>query len=84
MEFIIEDTGVGMTKEQVDSLLDMDEAERYKGQRIGRYAIKNVKERLTLMYRDRFEMRVDSSPGNGTRIFLRIDMSEGGWQDDGK
>ena len=36
------------------------------------------------MYRDRFEMRVDSSPGNGTRIFLRIDMSEGGWQDDGK
>lgn len=72
MEFVVEDTGIGMTKEQVDSILEMDDAERYKGHRIGRYAIKNVKERLTLMYRENFKMLVESAPGEGTRITLQI------------
>lgn len=76
IEFVVEDTGIGMTPEQVQAVLNMDDRERYKGQRVGRYAIKNVRERLTLMYRERFEMKVDSEPGKGTKITLRI-FSEG-------
>ncbi len=72
MEFIIEDTGIGMNEEQVKEILNTDDGERYKGHRIGRYAIKNVKERLTLMYHERFEMMVDSAPGKGTKITLQI------------
>ena len=72
MEFVVEDTGVGMTKEQVKEILNTNDAERYRGQRVGRYAIKNVKERLTLMYHERFEMAVESAPGKGTKIILRI------------
>ncbi|MDO5425972.1 MAG: sensor histidine kinase [Eubacteriales bacterium] len=72
MEFVVEDTGIGMSKEQVDSILEMDDTEAYKGQRVGRYAIKNVRERLTLMYRENFKMLVESEPGRGTKITLRI------------
>lgn len=72
LEFTVEDTGIGMSKEQVKAILDMDDGERYKGHRVGRYAIKNVRERLTLMYHDNFEMAVDSAPGAGTKITLRI------------
>ena len=77
IEFIIEDTGIGMNEEQVKSIFYTDDGERYKGHRIGRYAIKNVKERLTLMYHERFEMKVDSAPGKGTKIILRIFREKG-------
>lgn len=42
MEFVVEDTGIGMTKEQVKEILNTNDTERYRGQRVGRYAIKNV------------------------------------------
>ncbi len=77
IEFIIEDTGIGMNEEQVKSILNTDDGESYKGHRIGRYAIKNVKERLTLMYHERFEMKVDSAPGKGTKIILQIFREKG-------
>ncbi len=77
IEFIIEDTGIGMNQEQVKAILNTEDGELYKGQRIGRYAIKNVRERLALMYRERFDMKVDSEPGKGTRITLRIFSGRG-------
>lgn len=76
IEFVVEDTGIGMTKEQVQAILDTDDGEEYKGHRIGRYAIKNVKERLKLMYHERFQMVVESAPGKGTKIILRIFAEE--------
>lgn len=72
MEFTISDTGIGMTEEQVHNILEIDDSEHYKGQRIGRYAIKNVKERLTIQYHDRFELNVDSVVSQGTKITIRI------------
>ena len=77
MEFTVEDTGIGMTKEQVAQILNTELADRGKGQRIGRYAIKNVRERLKLMYRENFELLVESEPDVGTRIILRIYEKEG-------
>lgn len=73
--FRIQDTGVGMSQEQVKAIFEVDDAERYRGQRIGRYAVKNVKERLELMYHDKFELKVDSEIGKGTTVTISI------WED---
>lgn len=72
MEFTIRDTGIGMTDEQVHNILEIDDNENYKGQRIGRYAIKNVKERLTIRYQERFDLIVKSELNKGTEITIRI------------
>lgn len=72
IEFVVEDTGVGMSRQQLESVLNTEDNERYRGQRVGRYAIRNVRERLTLMYRDDFEMKLESELGKGTRVTLRI------------
>lgn len=72
IRFRIQDTGVGMSEEQVKAIFEVDDAERYRGQRIGRYAVKNVKERLELMYRDKFELKVDSEIGKGTTVTISI------------
>ncbi|SHK29938.1 cache domain-containing sensor histidine kinase [Hespellia stercorisuis] len=75
MEFVIRDTGIGMTDEQIRQIFQAEsaeDAERYKGQRIGGYAMKNVRERLELRYRGRFKLLVDSVPGEGTKITIRL------------
>ena len=41
MIFHIKDTGVGMSREQMDAIFDRTDNRKYASQRIGRYAIKN-------------------------------------------
>ncbi len=72
IEFVISDTGIGMNEEQIKAIFEVDDADRYRGQRIGRYAVKNVKERLSLQYHDNFELLVNSEPGEGTEIIIRL------------
>jgi len=74
IEFRIRDTGVGMTQEQVDAIWNIEDSRRYSSQRIGRYAIKNVKERLALKYRENFELRIESEVGKGTTVIIVIPM----------
>lgn len=75
MQFEIKDTGDGMTKEQIDKIWNVEDSKRYSSQRIGRYAIKNVKERLELKYgKQGFLLKIDSEPGKGTRVTVRIPM----------
>lgn len=75
MQFEIEDTGDGMTKEQVENIWKVEDSKRYASQRIGRYAIKNVKERLELKYgKDGFLLQIVSEPGKGTKVTIRIPM----------
>lgn len=75
MEFKIKDTGDGMTQEQIEKILNVEDSKRYSGQRIGRYAIKNVKERLELKYgKEGFILAIDSEPGKGTIVTVRIPM----------
>lgn len=77
--FEITDTGDGMTKEQIENIWKVEDARRYTSQRIGRYAIKNVKERLELKYgSDGFLLQIESEPGKGTRVTIRIPMEEAG------
>ncbi len=73
--FEIADTGIGMSKEQMDEIWQ-EEPENYRKQRIGRYAIKNIRERLQRRYGDRFSLEIQSDVGKGTRVTLRIPYEE--------
>ena len=72
MKFVIEDTGVGMSKEKLDNLWNADDKDEGKYQRIGRYAIRNVKERLELSYGDRARLNIESEEGKGTTVTIVI------------
>ena len=72
MVFYIRDTGVGMNKEQLAAIFVEPDTREYASQRIGRYAIKNVRERLELMYGEDFELRIESEEGRGTTVMIRI------------
>ncbi len=79
IRFEIRDTGVGMSREQIDSLWE-NEPKNYSKQRIGRYAIKNIKERLDLKYHERYSLKVESEEGKGTTVTLEIPFEEDIWE----
>lgn len=77
IHFEIEDTGIGMSQSQIDAIWDGEsESKDYARQRIGRYAIKNIKERLELKYQEKFTLRIESSVGKGTKVILCIPRQE--------
>ncbi|GAE06591.1 sensor histidine kinase [Paenibacillus sp. JCM 10914] len=65
----VEDNGVGMSMEQIEKIYRYLDTEDEMGERIG---IQNVIYRLKLYYGSRFGFEIDSSPGEGTRVTLRI------------
>ena len=71
MVWIIEDTGVGMDEETCRSLLSI----HAKG-----YGVRNVNERLELLYGREASLRFESVPGKGTTVTVRIpkQLSEAG------
>lgn len=72
MIYYIRDTGVGMSKEQVAAIWEETDTRKYASQRIGKYAIKNVKERLELTYREDFQLEIESEEGYGTTVMISI------------
>ncbi len=72
MVFCIEDTGIGMSGEQLEAIWDKADARKYASQRIGRYAIKNVRERLELIYHEHYELRIESRVGRGTTVHIVV------------
>ena len=81
LQFMIKDTGQGMTKEQLDEIWNIDDTKRYASQRVGHYAIKNVKERLALKYHNDFVLKIESELGKGTCITIIIPYEEGSAED---
>lgn len=72
MVFQIKDTGVGMSSDQLEAIWDRADNRKYASQRIGRYAIKNVKERLELIYHNHFELCIESMEGQGTKVSVTL------------
>lgn len=70
--FTIRDNGVGMNEDQVKAILNVNDSERYASQRIGRYAIKNIRERLELKYHENFKLLIISKEGNGTTVIIEL------------
>lgn len=75
IHFEIKDTGIGMRQDQIDALWE-EEPANYAKQRIGRYAIKNIRERLWLKYHDKYHLEIQSSVGKGTTVILEIPVEE--------
>ena len=76
IHFEIKDTGVGMKQEQIHALWE-NEPVNYSKQRIGRYAIKNIRERLQLKYHEQYILKIESTVGEGTTVILEIPFEEG-------
>ena len=76
IRFEIRDTGIGMTQGQIADIWE-EEPEQYRKQRIGRYAIKNIRERLQRKYGDQASIEIISEPGKGTTVVLQIPYEEG-------
>ena len=75
IRFEIRDTGIGMRQDQIDAIWE-EETPQYSKQRIGRYAIKNIKERLELKYGQKFKLKIESAVGKGTTVILIIPFEE--------
>jgi two-component system sensor histidine kinase YesM len=63
---IITDDGVGMEQERVAELLN--------SQQSSHYGLYNVQERLKLYYGDKYGLRIESSPGQGTMVTLHLGL----------
>lgn len=59
---IVEDNGLGMEQEKAESLVTY----QTKG-----YGLKNVNDRICLLYGEEFAIRISSSVGKGTRVEIR-------------
>lgn len=75
MEFIIEDDGAGMDQEEANRLMEGEVPDDSPNFRIGRYAIRNIKERLTLRYGENYELKIFSKKGEGTKVLILIPIT---------
>lgn len=71
VKFEIKDTGTGMSKEQIEAVWK-EEPAHYAKHRVGRYAIRNIRERLQLKYQQRFQLEIQSVIGEGTTVTISI------------
>jgi len=69
VEIVVEDDGVGMTKQQILEALKPDP----NRQNIG---ISNVDSRLRSLFGEQYGLMVYSDPGAGTRVVIRIPIKE--------
>lgn len=65
--FIVEDTGVGMTRERLNTIL-----REWPG--IG---LRNINERLKFIYGDNYKFEISSSIEEGTRVSIRVPKEDG-------
>lgn len=66
IKFVIEDTGVGMTKERYEEVVN-----KWPG--IG---LKNINDRLKFLYGDKFQFNIESAIEEGTKIYFIIPKEE--------
>lgn len=68
--FEVRDNGLGMTREQAESLLsEKNHVSSRRGSGIG---VKNVNERIRLYFGEAYGLSIESEPDEGTRILLRL------------
>lgn len=72
--FYVEDTGVGMTQEELELLRKSIQVEVHKEdvqpsiEKEGGYGLKNVNERIKIYFGDEYGIQVDSQKGKGTVV----------------
>jgi two-component system sensor histidine kinase YesM len=76
----VADNGIGMEEEKLRQVMDAARTDSAGGEHVG---IRNVYKRLELYYRSMAAFRIDSSPGVGTTVEIRIPIKLL-MEDDGK
>ena len=61
--FTVRDNGVGMTQEKADSIINCETTG---------YGIKNVNDRIVMLYGSTHALKISSSPGCGTVVSVNI------------
>lgn len=69
--FTVEDNGVGMTKEQCESILHKE----VKGQ-TGGIGIKNVNDRVKIYFGEQYGIKIESELDEGTKVSIRMPKLE--------
>ena len=69
----IKDDGCGMEQEQVDQLLyQMKRQSLHRSSQKDSIGLANICHRLGLFYGDKADFTIESRPGEGTRVLIRI------------
>ena len=63
LDFTVSDNGVGMTKTQAAMILSKSS---------NGYGVSNVNERIKLYYGEQYAVKIDSTPGIGTKVMLHF------------
>ncbi len=71
LHFSVCDNGAGMDFKTLNGLFTADD-KKYSGQRIGRFAIKNIKERLSILYGEDYTLTINSEKNQGCEVILII------------
>lgn len=71
--FVISDNGMGMSEDKLAELQSYFSESEQMGDHVG---MKNVYTRLRICYGEEFSYAMESEPGNGTRVILRLPMKE--------
>lgn len=68
-KIMIEDNGSGMSQEKIDEVL----AKELNMNKVG---VRNVKERIQLIYGEKYGLWIDSAPGKGTAVSLTLPVEK--------
>ncbi|MBZ4647444.1 MAG: histidine kinase [Clostridia bacterium] len=71
IKIIIEDDGVGMDQDMIDSIL-IGEKHLNSGDSVRHIGISNIRDRLKYLYGEDYRLEIDSRPGEGTKITLKV------------
>lgn len=67
LEFSIADDGPGIDAGRLGTIMSDNEPAESAG-----FAIMNVRQRLRILYKDDFYFGIESAPGSGTRVLIRV------------
>lgn len=69
MKILVEDNGSGMSQKKIDEVLE-------KELNMNKVGIRNVKERIQLIYGEKYGLWIDSIPGSGTAVSLTLPVEK--------
>lgn len=72
IHFTVEDNGAGISDEKINTLLDSSSHDMYSQTSQGGYAIKNILERLRLIYDTNFSLKITRNSLEGTLVEIII------------
>lgn len=72
IEIVVQDDGVGMTQEEIDTILQKSPDPSSGGAKMRSIGIGNIMERIRYLYGEQYALSICSEPGRYTRVTLRL------------